>query len=644
MNVIAWPFLIGRNKTLGYQVVVSPDFLSKNALSYLLPQVAGGDDSPDGHATLREIHGTQIGDISVIFRIIRPRAQDYGLRGTDLLRDRDGRPIRLIEGIVIKGEWKETNNVVLLQEYFQNVHNQLKEAFRIFWKATQEFPERVSQPFDLVAPVNAHKPIILLNIGSPLEINQKPQQQKSSISVPLPLPLPSSRLKFLSPLSSRLKLRFSLITLSIVLLISVSMIYVITSSILNKPPTPTPTSPSGIYITLIKGVDNFQIARLDPKTKRQLWSQDIGNITFKSRITIVGQTIYFSSSSADYEHHYVYALNTKNGKIIWHTELGNQSKDQPVSIPTPKGWTSYLPQIAQPHSEKIPFYLGTLTTPTIANGSVYVIATSGKIFVLNAANGMQQWMYDTSQIAMIGSTLYNVEPVIINQGVMYSTILNKLYAIDVKTHKELWSKEVNKDLLLKVLQVENNVIYTGAHERNYPPTNYQQKSFLYTFDVKDGSLHGNLETNNGVLSAPLIVQNTVYFGSDDHNVYALQASAGKEQWHFNTGGYVFNTPIFVNNVIYIQRFDKYATYTASTVQSTLFALDANTGKMIWKKDGINGIVQVVQGGIIYAGQDLRIIYAYSTKDGSELWHQGYGSTTTDLSNNDYAPPLITVIN
>src|SRR5579859_7459213 len=178
MGIMAWPFLIGCNRFLGYQVVMAPQILVENSLSYLLTQASGGPDSPPLSATFCEIRGTEIGTISVIFRVIRPQAKDYELEGFDL-RDKVGRPIRLIEGMVIIGSYREIDDITLTQEDFLFVHQHVKDAYRAFWEATNNFPEWTSQPFELTAKTNVDEQITL-KTKTPLETEQVSGVQRSS--------------------------------------------------------------------------------------------------------------------------------------------------------------------------------------------------------------------------------------------------------------------------------------------------------------------------------------------------------------------------------------------------------------------------------------------------------------------------------
>ena len=52
-------------------------------------------------------------------------------------------------------------------------------------------------------------------------------------------------------------------------------------------------------------------------------------------------------------------------------------------------------------------------------------------------------------------------------------------------------------------------------------------------------------------SSPAVANGVVYVGSDDDNVYALNASTGAKLWSYTTGGYVDSSPAVANGVVYV---------------------------------------------------------------------------------------------
>jgi len=58
-------------------------------------------------------------------------------------------------------------------------------------------------------------------------------------------------------------------------------------------------------------------------------------------------------------------------------------------------------------------------------------------------------------------------------------------------------------------------------------------------------------TGKAVESSPTVVDGIVYFGSNDHNLYALNATSGQQKWFFQTGGRVRSSPTVINDVVYV---------------------------------------------------------------------------------------------
>ena len=61
------------------------------------------------------------------------------------------------------------------------------------------------------------------------------------------------------------------------------------------------------------------------------------------------------------------------------------------------------------------------------------------------------------------------------------------------------------------------------------------------------------------LSSPAVWNGTVYVGSGDHNVYAIDAQSGALRWKFVTGNIVHASPAVADGIVYIGSWDRYFT-------------------------------------------------------------------------------------
>jgi outer membrane protein assembly factor BamB len=128
-------------------------------------------------------------------------------------------------------------------------------------------------------------------------------------------------------------------------------------------------------------------------------------------------------------------------------------------------------------------------------------------------------------------------------------------------------------------------------------------------------------TGNDVTSS-VVVNGVVYFGSDDHNLYALSAATGSLLWSFNTGSLVESTPAVANGVVYIVADINY-----------IDALDAGNGALLWSYGAVRSLNAVaVANGVVYASGTFGVL-ALNAGSGALLW-----SFNTD--GNVYSSPAV----
>jgi outer membrane protein assembly factor BamB len=124
----------------------------------------------------------------------------------------------------------------------------------------------------------------------------------------------------------------------------------------------------------------------------------------------------------------------------------------------------------------------------------------------------------------------------------------------------------------------------------------------------------------GFHSSPAVVNGVIYFGSDDGNVYALNASTGATLWSVATGSEVRSSPAVANGVVYT------ASSGAMLIPPAVFALNANTGAPLWSYLTAQNVVSspaVVNGVVYIASGDPTsgsgTVYALNASTGALLW-------------------------
>lgn len=117
-------------------------------------------------------------------------------------------------------------------------------------------------------------------------------------------------------------------------------------------------------------------------------------------------------------------------------------------------------------------------------------------------------------------------------------------------------------------------------------------------------------TGGPVYSSPVVAGKKVFAGSYDKSLYALDAQTGKLLWSFATEGEILGTPAVSNGAVYFGSKD-----------AKIYALDASTGKLLWSfaTEGPVLTSALVVNGIVYAGSKDLYLYALDAAKGKRLW-------------------------
>jgi eukaryotic-like serine/threonine-protein kinase len=247
---------------------------------------------------------------------------------------------------------------------------------------------------------------------------------------------------------------------------------------------------------------------------------------------------------------------------------------------------SYLgPAPRQFHRLKWKFATGNriVSSPVIDSKRIYFGGDDGNVYAVDAETGRQIWKCTTR--GPVSSS-----PAVAN-GIVYATSYDgKLYALNSDTGAVKWK------------------FATGGERR------FEAKG-LHGMQPKTQTIADPFDV---FLSSPVIVKNTVYFGSGDGNVYALDAATGEQRWKFTTGDVVHASPAYADGVLFFGSWDSY-----------FYAVDAASGKEKWRFHGgedplIHNQVgfqssPALANGVVYTGCRDSNVYALDAVTGKEKW-------------------------
>jgi len=206
-----------------------------------------------------------------------------------------------------------------------------------------------------------------------------------------------------------------------------------------------------------------------------------------------------------------------------------------------------------------------------------------------------------------------------------------LYATDGQTGKLLW-KFTTGGAVRSTAAVFGQTVYFGSMDGNYYALNERDGSLKWKFKTGGekpiggigywGMKPPDMQMNDlwdYFLSSPVPDENdkgqTLYFGSSDGNVYAVNTNDGSLKWKFKTGGIIHSSPVLQDGVLFIGSWDNF-----------FYAIDVKTGQEKWKfktgeEQAMSGIMTTatVRNGVVYFGARDAHVYALHTDDGKILW-------------------------
>jgi outer membrane protein assembly factor BamB len=176
--------------------------------------------------------------------------------------------------------------------------------------------------------------------------------------------------------------------------------------------------------------------------------------------------------------------------------------------------------------------------PAVAAGVVYLSCDNGYLYALNATSGASLWSYAVPGNTEIGRTA-------VSGGTVYVTTLSAgrdgLAAISAGTHTREWS--FRAAATLNAPAIAGNVVYAVA-----------QNGVLYARSAVTGaglwsaSLHDKTAGSDKV--APTVADGVVYALSDNAVAYAFNAKTGARLWTHQAGNALVTAPVVANGIVY----------------------------------------------------------------------------------------------
>lgn len=199
------------------------------------------------------------------------------------------------------------------------------------------------------------------------------------------------------------------------------------------------------------------------------------------------------------------------------------------------------------------------TAPAVGKGLAFYGDDLGNCFAVKLSNGKVKWKFETG-MRIISSPAYSADKVV------FASSNGKIYCLNAATGSKEWEFATPR-AVMGCPVIHNDTIFLGGSDGNFRALSLKSGNEFWRF----GGIGGYIETK------PLIVGDEVVFGAWDTNLYAVSRKSGALVWKWNNGSASKHFspaavwPVSSNGKIFIAAPDRFLT-----------ALDANTGKVIWR--------------------------------------------------------------
>lgn len=237
-------------------------------------------------------------------------------------------------------------------------------------------------------------------------------------------------------------------------------------------------------------------------------------------------------------------------------------------------------------------FVGDAIDTTVYNNRLIVLTKDGKVTALNT-DGAQSWSFDFNSLNI--TTLYGAGK---SSKGLYVSTENGIYKMDSGSANLIYSGE---GTYTKPALVDSYMIFGFNNE-------------LIRTDL-DGNVQWSRQINDNLWkSYPVISGQSVYFGALDKKFHSFTLSGGYERWSVITDGWILSPALIEGGTLYFGSNDGY-----------VYAVDESSGRVDWKTKIGFAVVEQAEAGVIggepviFVGSIDGSVYGIMIGNGEIVW-------------------------
>lgn len=247
-----------------------------------------------------------------------------------------------------------------------------------------------------------------------------------------------------------------------------------------------------------------------------------------------------------------------------------------------------------------------------AEGDTVYVAYGKGVMAYDVTNQAQKWLFSPNPARLQFYAAPSVQDgrIVVGDfgaagGFLSPGVVVSIYGLqngEGAAPNELWANaEIATDrIMAPPLQVEDRV-YVGTADNQ-----------LFALGAQSGELIWNFTASHSIWAKPAYKDGIIYLASLDKNVYALHAEDGSTVWQTSLEGAIAGAPVVNGDLLYVAAFDQ-----------KLHALSLQTGAEQWSaasEDWVWG-TPVLADTAVYFADAQGHVYAVDAQTGTSLWSQ-----------------------
>jgi outer membrane protein assembly factor BamB len=263
-----------------------------------------------------------------------------------------------------------------------------------------------------------------------------------------------------------------------------------------------------------------------------------------------------------------------------------------------------------------------ISSPSVVNGIVYFGSQDKKIYAIGAWSGSLIWSFTTRNAV-------ESSPAVVNGKVYTGGDDGYVYCLDAYTGALIWNTYVNGDLpftyntivLKSSPAVSDGIVYIGS-----------LNNYMYALNEENGNVVWKTKTNGPIESSPAVVDNAVFFVSQEPTtgtLYKLDAKSGEEIWNlslpyvyiYQGGTEMLGSPSVAAGMV----------FTSSNL-GTYYGVNEITGKIVWTFKDPSASEFIISSPIYVNGQlfiiDKFNLACLNANNGKVIWSYFTGDELT----------------